>query len=137
MNALDVQIGSIQLAMLVVGAMSVYSGDLRSDFMSWILALLAASIFITSFVIVLLEGMQWLSKNQSPGSWCFDVFLDHHAAGGGSSVRVLHVLLAHVVRPGKVFYDLDYYLVQRLVRRSHRFKCLKESPYPNPDSRLE
>jgi len=110
MGALDVQISAIQLMILGIGAMSVYSGDLQSDFMSWVLLFLTVSIFLTSFILVVLKGMQWLSKNRSPGSWCFDIFLDHHAAGGGSTVRVLQVFLNNVVRPGKVFYDLDWYM---------------------------
>ena len=44
------------------------------------------SIFLSSFIIVLLKGTQWLSKSRSPGSWAFDMFLDHHNAGGCCTV---------------------------------------------------
>ena len=40
MNGLDVQISAIQTMLLGTGAMSVYSGTLKSDFMSWILSFL-------------------------------------------------------------------------------------------------
>ena len=73
--------------MLGLGAMSVYTGTWKSDVMSWVRLLLTVSIFIVPAFIMLLEGMQWPSINQSPGSWCVDIFLDHHGAGGTSPVR--------------------------------------------------
>ena len=65
---LDVQISAIQLMMLGLGAMSVYTGTWKSDVMSWVLLLLTVSIFVVPAFIMLLEGMQWPSINQSPGS---------------------------------------------------------------------
>ena len=64
---LDVQISSVQITILGTAAMSVYSGELKSNFMSWALSVLAVSIFISSFIIVLLKGMQWIAKNMSRG----------------------------------------------------------------------
>ena len=55
---------------------------------------------IMTFIIVLLKGMQWLSKNRSPGPWDFDI-PDHHNANGGSTVRLLQVFLTQVVSAGK------------------------------------
>jgi H+/gluconate symporter-like permease len=40
MNGLDVQISAIHTMLLGTGAMSVYSGTLKSDSMSWILSFL-------------------------------------------------------------------------------------------------
>ena len=40
MNGLDVQISAIQTMLLGTGAMAVYSGTMKSDFMSWILSFL-------------------------------------------------------------------------------------------------
>jgi hypothetical protein len=113
MGALDVQISSIQLMILGVGAMSIYSGTLKSNFMSWCLMLMTISIAVTSSILVLLKGLQYLSKNRSPGSWCFDIFLDHHAASGGNAVRVLQVFLTSAVQRGKVFYDVDWYMANK------------------------
>ena len=83
---LDAHISSTHLVLLGVGAMSVYSGALKSSFMSWLLFILTFSICITSALIVLLKRMQWVFTESNLGWWCFDVFLDHHAAGGGSAV---------------------------------------------------
>ena len=48
------------------GAMSVYSSELKSNFMSWFLSILTVSIFITSDLIVLLRCMQWLLPGSKP-----------------------------------------------------------------------
>ena len=63
MNGLDVQILSIQTVLLGTGAMSVYAGELRIDFMLF----LTCSIFAFAFFVAI-KGMQWLSNNRSPAS---------------------------------------------------------------------
>ena len=52
----------------------------------------------------------WLSRNRRPGTWDFDIFLDHYNGNGRSIVRSLHVFFAQVVQRGRVFYDLNCYL---------------------------
>ena len=68
MKGSDVPISTIQILLSGVGLMSVYSGALQSDFMFRLLSVPACIIFVSSNIIVLLKGVHWASKNESPGS---------------------------------------------------------------------
>jgi hypothetical protein len=115
MNALDYYIGSVQLLLLSVGAMSVYSDGtaVESDAVSIVLIILICTVFLASVLLLIIKGCQWASKNQTPLSWCFDVFLDHHSGAGGSACRVLAIMFQGIVRRNKFFYDTDVFFSGR------------------------
>ena len=52
------------------------------------------------FVLDCCDLMQSPSETRVPGSEDFDNFFDHHIAGGGSTVRLVHVFLMWVLQPG-------------------------------------
>jgi hypothetical protein len=109
MNALDVLMQTVQMIIIVCGPMILLSEGGKSDFLSWMIMLLVLSVGITAALLVSIKGLQWLSRNRTPLSWAFDVYLDHHAGPGGCSARALKLILASHCRKGKVFYDVDSY----------------------------
>jgi hypothetical protein len=111
-NYLDYEISSTQMLILSIGGMSVYEG-LRSDALAWVVMLLIILVFAISGILILIKGCQWLSRNRSPFSWCFDVFLDHHGGVGANACRVLAFMFQGMVRPNKFFFDADVFYVGR------------------------
>jgi hypothetical protein len=78
-----------------------------ASFLSWVLLFLIGLAFLVSGLTILVKGAQWMSKNKSPLSWNFDVFLDHHGGAGANATRVVVTVFHDIFRPGKVFYDAD------------------------------
>ena len=101
MNGLDVWIISVQNIPLGTVATSVYAGASTSYFMFGILSLLTFSIFECSVIMMHHKGMKWICRKESTGPSCLDIFLDRYNADVGSTIKLLHVLLAHVEPSGK------------------------------------
>jgi hypothetical protein len=109
MNALDIHMSMVQMIIIVVGPMMLLANGGKSEFLSWIMMLFTISVALVAGSLVAIKGMQWLTRNRSPLSWAFDVFLDHHAGPGGSTARTLHLMLQGYFRNQKLFYDVDSY----------------------------
>ena len=58
LNDLDVDTSDIRIVLKELGAVAVYSGALRSNFMSRTLSFLACSFLGRSLIIVFLNGIQ-------------------------------------------------------------------------------
>jgi hypothetical protein len=108
MNALDIHMSFVQMLIIVVGPMMLLA-DGGKDFLSWIIMLFTISVGVCVSVLIAVKGLQWLTKNRSPLSWAFDVYLDHHGGPGASTARTLHLMLLGYFRKGKFFYDVDSY----------------------------
>merc|ERR1719487_1600618 len=113
MNKLDGHISLVQILVLCSGVMSVYTMQMKSPVVSWILAILCISIAVVAGVIIILKAGQFLTKGGSPGSWSFDIFLDFHGGLGACTVRSLAMLLQDIVQKSKFIYDLDFILQGR------------------------
>merc|ERR1711988_1718817 len=99
----------VQMVIMVGGPMMLLSENGESAFLSWTIMLFTLSVAVTAGILISVKGFQYLSRNRTPLSWAFDVYLDHHAGPGGGSARVLHLLLSvgGYFRKGKFFYDVD------------------------------
>jgi hypothetical protein len=115
MNALDMHISFSQVIIVAIGSMASLPGSEggETDFLSWCLMLICFSVGLVCCIIVLLKFGQFVSKGKTPGSWAFDVFFDHHMGAGANTARVLMHMYKYMFRKGKVFYDVDKYLVYR------------------------
>jgi hypothetical protein len=107
MNKLDIWISFTQVAIMAIGAMSAYGDELRSGALSWGLMILVSTVFLLAGILALKAGLQLLTKGKSPGSWCFDIFIDHHGGTGAIGARSLQMVMSRLCRPRKVFYDYD------------------------------
>merc|ERR1719262_1176300 len=98
-----------QMVILACGPMLLLSEGAKDEPLSWLIMLFTITVPIAAGTLIAVKGLQWLSRNRSPLSWAFDVYLDHHAGPGGSIARTLHMMLLPCFRKGKFFYDVDTY----------------------------
>ena len=108
MNRLDMWISYTQASIMAIGSMSAYgaAGQQFSVLLSWGLVILTSSVWLIAGILLLRCCLQIVTKGKSPGSWAFDVFIDHHAGSGAITARSLQMILYRICK-GKVFYDVD------------------------------
>merc|ERR1719424_2465098 len=92
---------------MAIGSMSAYSDEQQfSLLLSWGLVILTSSVWLIAGILLLRCCLQIVTTGKSPGSWAFDVFIDHHAGSGAITARSLQMILYRICK-GKVFYDVD------------------------------
>merc|ERR1711988_273011 len=95
---------------MVCGPMMLLSEDGKNDFLSWTIMLFTCSVGVAAAVLIIIKGLQYVTRNSFALSWAFDVYLDHHAGPGGSTARTLHLMMIGYFRKGRFFYDVDSYM---------------------------
>merc|ERR1719424_536740 len=92
---------------MAIGSMSAYSDEQQfSLLLSWGLVILTSSVWLIAGILLLRCCLQIVTTGKSPGSWAFDVFIDHHAGSGAITARALQMILYRICKK-KVFYDVD------------------------------